>query len=143
MENQEINSFEIQVRGEIPTAIRDIWTLKKYADFKVGYGQIDFKGTDLELNELLNDLAKDHANFKVIGVINKADTLIEISDLDSTSVTITDLFDQSKEYKTSIENLLDILDENDQYRLKEINYNYPRRFWVKQNKLKSIITSKS
>lgn len=141
MENNEIQSYEIQVRGEIPASIIDLWSMKQFCDFKIGYGQINFKGTETQLNDLLNDLSLDHADFKVIGVINKADTLIEISDIQNKSVTITDLFDQSKEYKTSMDNLLEILEPNDQYKLKEINYNYPRRFWVKQNKLKTLLTT--
>lgn len=139
MENNEIQEFEIQCRGHFPEQIMDLWSFRKYSDFKVGFGKIDFKGTETELNELLNDLSKDHSDFKVIGVINKADTLIEVSNEKTGDITVTDLFDQSREHGTTVEKLLTILTPRDVKRFNEFNPGGFRRFWVNKNKLESII----
>ena len=43
-------------------------TGKEYCDIKLGYGYIEFTGTEKQLDSYLTELYKDESSFKVIGV---------------------------------------------------------------------------
>tara|TARA_R100000655_G_scaffold81429_1_gene120932 strand:- start:73 stop:351 length:279 start_codon:yes stop_codon:yes gene_type:complete len=62
--------YTIQVKGNIPRMITESKIYKReYTDFSYGYGFIKFKGTETQLDKLLNELAEQGDNdFKVIGV---------------------------------------------------------------------------
>ena len=66
--------YTIQVKGNIPRIITESKIYKReYNDFSYGYGFIKFKGTEIQLDKLLNDLAEQGDNdFKVIGVHDEA-----------------------------------------------------------------------
>ena len=50
--------YTIQVKGNIPRMITESKIYKReYNDFSYGYGFIKFKGTERQLDKLLNELA--------------------------------------------------------------------------------------
>jgi|TARA_Y100001963_G_scaffold109112_1_gene150797 hypothetical protein len=52
-----------------------IFSTVDISDIKFGYGYIEFKGTNKQLDLFLESLYKDESNFKVIGVHYKKDLL--------------------------------------------------------------------
>lgn len=133
-------SYEIHFKGEINLLQKKIFDFNHY-DFEVGYSTIKFFGTEEEMNKFVEEIVKDEQYFKIIGIVNLADTLVEITDAvdDLGSVTgqmlISDLYENSKGYYLSVEKTEALLDEADRKRLHEYNFNYPKRFWVRKNKL--------
>jgi hypothetical protein len=45
---------------------------KEVSDIRSGYGYIQFKGTDKQLDSFLESLYEDESTFKVIGIKNKS-----------------------------------------------------------------------
>lgn len=62
--------YTIQVKGNMPAIITESKIYRReYTDFNFGYGFINFKGTEAQLEKLLDDLAEQgDGDFKVIGV---------------------------------------------------------------------------
>jgi len=62
--------YTIQVKGNIPRIITESKIYKReYNDFSYGYGFIKFKGTERQLDKLLDHLTAEGDNdFKIIGV---------------------------------------------------------------------------
>ena len=65
-----MNKYTIHIKGNIPAIIRDsVYFNREYSDLIYGYGFINYKGTDEQLDGLLEYLTlKGEAEFKIIGV---------------------------------------------------------------------------
>ena len=66
-----MKNYTIHIKGNIPAIIRDsVYFNREYSDLTNGYGFINYKGTDEQLDGLLEYLTlKGEAEFKIIGVI--------------------------------------------------------------------------
>lgn len=67
----------IDLRGYFPEMIRDSFTGEYFTDLVQGTRQITFRGSKSALDEYLQKMSSDESQFKIIGVMNKLDTLIE------------------------------------------------------------------
>ena len=64
-----IKEFLIEGRGYYNTMVNDPYFGDiEISDIKVGYGYIEFKGTEKQLDLFLEHLYQDESTFKVIGV---------------------------------------------------------------------------
>ena len=74
-----MNKYTIHIKGNIPAIIRDsVYFNREYSDLTYGYGFINYKGTDEQLEELLEYLTlKGEAEFKIIGVFEDDPVLDE------------------------------------------------------------------
>ena len=65
-----MNKYTIHIKGNIPATIRDsVYFNREYSDLTYEYGFINYKGTDEQLDGLLEYLTlKGEAEFKIIGV---------------------------------------------------------------------------
>jgi len=139
-------NYEIHFKGEIHLLRNQIRDYNLY-DFEFGYSTLKFRGTEEEMQRFVDDISSDHSLFKIIGVINLSDTLVEITDaVDELGyvtgdMLITDLYDNSKGYYLSKEKTESLLDEKQIKRLHEYNYNYPKRFYIRKNKLMDALTT--
>ena len=62
--------FYIHTKGNYSTLVQDyVFLNKEIVDYKVGYGYIEFEGTEQELDQMLEYLnSEGHGSLKVIGV---------------------------------------------------------------------------
>ena len=62
--------YSIHIKGSVPELVKDCtFTKFEYTDLKFDYGAINFKGTEQQLEEVLNYFVEQgHGHFKVIGV---------------------------------------------------------------------------
>ena len=65
-----MKKYTIHIKGNIPAIIRDsVYFNREYSDLTYEYGFINYKGTDEQLDGLLEYLTlKGEAEFKIIGV---------------------------------------------------------------------------
>ena len=67
-----MKQYIIQGKGEYNRIVNDpYFGEKEISDIQSGYGYINFKGTDKQLDLFLEHLYQDESTFKVIGVFNK------------------------------------------------------------------------
>ena len=67
-----MKEYIIQGKGEYNRIVNDpYFGEKEISDIQSGYGYINFKGTDKQLDSFLEYLYQDESTFKVIGVLNK------------------------------------------------------------------------
>tara|TARA_Y100001973_G_C5180676_1_gene324709 strand:- start:1437 stop:1643 length:207 start_codon:yes stop_codon:yes gene_type:complete len=67
-----LKEFIIQGKGEYNRIVNDpYFGEKEISDIQSGYGYINFKGTDKQLDSFLEHLYQDESTFKVIGIFNK------------------------------------------------------------------------
>ena len=64
-----IKEYTIQGKGYFNyTTNHSYMSNKEFTDIKCGYGYIQFKGTEKQLDSFLDTLYEDESSFKVIGV---------------------------------------------------------------------------
>lgn len=106
--NQEKREFAIEIKGEITdeflNEIRDAFDL----EFKVGFGGIKFTGTQEELDRLISTLSNFEKFFKVIGILDLSETLIEISGTknvkgDFEEIIVFEVHNPKKRFKINFE----------------------------------------
>tara|TARA_R110002020_G_scaffold98019_1_gene233661 strand:- start:936 stop:1151 length:216 start_codon:yes stop_codon:yes gene_type:complete len=69
-----MKEFLIQGKGFFNKMVRDPYFGDiEICDIKTGYGYIEFKGTDKQLDKFLEHLYEDESTFKVIGIFNAID----------------------------------------------------------------------
>ena len=67
-----MKEYIIQGKGEYKRIVNDpYFGEKEISDIQSGYGYINFKGTDKQLDSFLEHLYQDESTFKVIGIFNK------------------------------------------------------------------------
>lgn len=81
--NKIICKWQINFKGQLGIeVIPDHFTGDNFSDIKMGYGNIEFKGTKQSFDRLLNSLSsKDHSEYKIIGSY-----LVEELDIDHDQV---------------------------------------------------------
>lgn len=142
----EKERFEISFKGEVNSLIKNPFDYNHY-DFELAYSTIKFFGTEEELNKFLAEISGQDQYFKVIGIVNLADTLVEITEAVDEygyitgEMLVTDLYENSKGYYLSKQKTESLLDEKGINRLYEYNYNYPKRFWVRKDKLIAAVNN--
>ena len=66
---ERVKEFFIQTKGYMNTMVSHPYNvMQEIGDIKMGYGGMEFKGTETELDAFLETLYKDESSFKVIGV---------------------------------------------------------------------------
>lgn len=144
----EVHRYEINFKGEIHLLRNQIFDYNLY-DFEYGYSTLKFTGTEEEMNRFVNEIVSDEQLFKIIGIVNLSDTLVEITDAVDEygyvtgEMLITDLYNNSKGYYLSREKTESLLDEKQIERLNQYNYNYPKRFYVRKKKLMEAVNNQS
>lgn len=64
-----MNEYLIEGKGFYNEMVRDPYFGDiEICDIKTGYGYIEFKGTEKQLDSFLDSLYQDESDFKVIGV---------------------------------------------------------------------------
>lgn len=143
---QQKHNWEIQCKGELwQQNFRSDTTRMKSYDYKFGYGQIRFRGTEDELTQFLKDLKEEASHMlKIIGIFNLDETMVEITDaLDEDGVpngnlVITDYYDSSKTFYASLDQTMSILSPADRTKFYENTSSNIKRFWVLKDKLNAI-----
>lgn len=142
----EKERFEINFKGEVNSLVRKPFDYGHY-DFELAYSTIKFYGTQEELDKFIEEISDQEKYFKVIGIVNLADTLVEITEAVDEygyitgEMLVTDLYENSKGYYLSKQKTESLLDEKGINRLYEYNYNYPKRFWVRKDKLIEVVNN--
>ena len=64
-----MNQYLIEGKGVFNEIVKDpYFSGVEISDIKTGYGHIEFKGTEKQLDLFLESLYQDESDFKVIGV---------------------------------------------------------------------------
>lgn len=145
----EKHTFHIHLKQFVSTIHWDD-TFKQYiqgCQTKTKFGSIEFHGTESEFDAYLAAMPTDESQFKVIGVTNESDVLIEANDMGDGNVSVR-IFENDKgdnQFRFTTKNVLSEMftqtDDNDR-----MEANFKRgiffRTWIRRNDFESITKMK-
>jgi hypothetical protein len=135
VENQD--EWIIDFRGYFPEMIKDSFSGEYFTDFVSGTRSIIFRGSEEEMNEYVAKMTGDDSRLKLIGIMNKLDTLIElIQEIDRNGelidqVKISDLF-EGKSFKMKKEIALLLIPEKERNQWSHTIQKDPKRTYIRR-----------
>lgn len=145
MEKDLIKSeWIIDVKGYFPEMIRETWSGEYFSDLVYSTRTINFTGTKEELDEYLDKLTSKESQLKIIGILNKADTLVEfrrifdVPNIPTSKVTISDVFN-GKTWILPVDIAKKLLPKDESERLFDILKDNPTRRYIRRDTLEEFI----
>lgn len=145
----EKHTFHIQLKQYVPTIHWDD-TFEQYTQgcqTKTKYGVIEFNGTESELDAYLAAMPTDESQFKLIGVTNQSNVLIEAQDMadGNLSVRVFENELSDGQFKFTTKNVLSemFMQPDDMARM-EANFERGTFFrtWIRRTDFESITKMK-
>jgi len=86
----EKHTFQIHLKQYVPTIYWDPIFEQNIqgCQHTIKYGVIEFNGTESEFNAFMDQFPTDESQFKVIGITNRSDVLIEVKQMNGDDVSI-------------------------------------------------------
>jgi hypothetical protein len=132
--NLEKSDWIIDLKGYFPETVKESFSGEYFTDLVYGTRTINFTGTKDELDSYIERITSKESQVKVIGILNKADTLVEfrrvfdVGSIPTSRITVSDLFNsRSWTFDTSVAEKLLLPEERPRF-FETLKDNPTRRF---------------
>ena len=145
MENKlEKSEWIIDLKGYFPEMVRESFSGEYFSDLVYGIKTINFTGTKEELDLYLEKITGKDSQLKLIGILNKADALVEFrrvfdfSDIETGEITISDVFN-GRTWCFPSEIAIKILPEEERTKFIESLKDNPTRRYIRRDYLEEFV----